>query len=156
MKKKKVETTIWLDILGFIILPFIILMASLLAIKMFGKSHIIIGICLLLFCLYSFITFYYLLKRKRISFYLTIVYICLSTIFLSYDIIVRYEIFDILYRELTVLGIIIIWLVPNIIYLIKKRNVFKDYHLMGIKKCPGCNRFIPVSMDKCGKCNYKG
>ena len=156
MKKKKVETTIWLDILGFVLLPFFILMASLRAIDLFGKKSIILGIILLLFCLYSFVTFYYLLKRKKITFFTTLIFIVLSTIFLSYDIMVRYEIYDILYRELTVLGVIIIWLVPNVIYLIKKRSIFKDYHLMGIKKCPGCNRFIPVSMDKCGKCNYKG
>ena len=159
MKNKKVESTMWLDFLGFVFIPFIILIASLLAIRLFGKKgmeNTIYGILLIFYCLYSFVTFYHLLKRKRITFYIVLGFIILTTVIIPFDIIVRYEIDQILYKELIVLGTIIIWLIPNIIYIIKKRNTFKDYHLLNIKKCPGCNRYIPVTMKSCGKCKYKG
>ena len=56
--------------------------------------------------------------------------------------------------ELIGLGFVI-WVIPNYIYLYKRKDIFRKHAVAHIKKCPGCNRIIPVNMISCGKCNYK-
>lgn len=157
-KNNKLPSTIWLDFLTYIFMPFYIFTLSLNMIDSFNNLTIINIIKSLIYVIiitFNFITFYYLIKRKKNAYYCMIAFYIISMITIILDIINKYSITKIIYIiELVVAGIIC-WIIPNYIYLKRRKLLFKDHQLLNIKKCPGCNRIIPISMNSCGRCNYK-
>lgn len=148
MKPNKIQSTIWLDFLNFIFIPFYIFTNIL---SLFKGLKIIDLIGLLVITIYDIITFYTVLKRRKMGYYLMYFFFLLSLVVMIYNLNSRY---DLSYFITTGLGIVF-WIVPNYIYLFKRRKVFYEHNLAHIKKCPGCNRIIPSHMKCCGKCDYK-
>lgn len=158
MKKKKVISTIWLDFVNYIFMPFYILTLSLNLIECFHFNNIlniIKSIGYLICIVISFFTFIKLMKRKKISFYFLFIFYIISMLTMGIDIINRMNIKDIINILVVYVVLIIFWIVPNYVYLLKRKTFFKEHQLFNIKKCPGCNRIIPVTMKHCGRCDYK-
>lgn len=157
-KKNKLPSTIWLDFLTYIFMPFYILTLSLNLIASFNNLiiiNVIKSIIYGVFIIFCFITFYYLIKRRKSAYYCMMIFFVISMITVLLDIMGNYHIDKVIYIiELFIVGIIF-WIIPNYIYMMKRKILFKEHHLINIKKCPGCNRIIPVSMTSCGRCNYK-
>lgn len=155
---KNVKSTIWLDFINYIFIPFYILMTSLEFIKLIPNINIINIIKLLLDILgvvLGILTIMFLYKRKKKILFIYIAFIINSMITICLLIFDRVNISRIDYiLEIFVVGFII-WVIPNIIYVIIRRDMFKPHELNHIKKCPGCKRIIPEHMISCGKCNYK-
>lgn len=157
-KRNKLPSTIWLDFLTYIFMLFYIFTLSLNLIDSFNKIdtiNIIKIIAFSSFIIFCFFTFYNLIKRKRKAYYCMFIFFAISMFTIIFDIINKYNIEKMIYIiELFVVGIIC-WIIPNYIYMIKRKMLFKEHHLINIKRCPGCNRIIPVNMVSCGRCNYK-
>ncbi len=148
------KSTIWLDFLNFIVIPFHILTGILELVDIF-KSNGLDIIKLIIFGLliiYNVITFCLLLKRRKSSYYLLIGYIFLVLIIGLYNI--YFEVTNVLIFVLIIILGCISWLLPNCIYIKKRKTLFYDHNVAHIKKCPGCNRIIPIKMASCGKCGY--
>lgn len=154
-KNEKLPSTIWLDFLTYIFMLFYIFTLSLNLIDSFNKINIIRIIIFSIFIIFCFFTFYNLIKRKRKAYYCMFIFFIISMFTIIFDVISKYNIEKIIYIiELFIVGIIC-WVVPNFIYIAKRKMLFKEHHLINIKRCPGCNRIIPISMVSCGRCNYK-
>ena len=127
------ESTIWLDFINFIVIPFYAIASMIKPFHIFNITIVNIILDIMIF-IYSVITFYYGLKRRKIAYYLFLIY---------------------LFIIIFVLFSGMIWLIPNYIYMRNRKALFYEHNVTHIKKCPGCNRIIPVTMVSCGKCNYK-
>lgn len=155
---KNVKSTIWLDFINYIFIPFYILISFLELIKLIPNFTVINIIKMLLDVsgiILSLITMKFLRKRKKKILFIYIPFIINSMITISLLIFDRVHIIRIDYMVEIYLAVFVLWVIPNIIYIISRKDMFKDYKLNSIKKCPGCKRLIPVHMSCCGKCNYK-
>lgn len=156
-KHNKLPSTIWLDFITYIFMLFYIFTLSLNLIGSFNKIdtiNIIKMIVFSIFIVFCFFTFYNLIKRKRKAYYCMLyflLWVCLLSFWILLINIIRKTIYII---ELFIVDLIC-WVIPNYIYIYKRKILFKEHHLINIKRCPGCNRIIPVSMVSCGRCNYK-
>lgn len=148
----KCLSTIWLDFINYIYMPFYILTSSLEFIKNF-KVNIILYSIIIVFTIYTFFTLYFLAKRDKKAYYLLFFFYVISAISMVLYIINRYNINQGIYIG-GLVTLSILWIVLNYIYLIKRKKIFYKRAVAHIKKCPGCNRIIPISMESCGKCNY--
>ena len=153
---KKILSTIWLDFISFIFIPFYILVNSNELFKAIKSKNILLIIYLIICIIYSIILLFNLVKKNKISYYMLYIFLVLSFSSIMLYLIPKLHINNIWYI-VEIIGVsLIIWLVPNIIYLYRRQNIFKDkLPIAHIKKCPGCNRIIPVNMTSCGKCSYK-
>jgi len=156
MNNKKRISTIWLDFLNYIFMPFNILTITLTAIKQFGLNHIIISILYIVALIIYFVCFYKVHKRDKYGYYLLYLYIILSLFMNIIEIINRYKVNNIMHAIIMFIVGIILWIIPNYVYLRKRKNIFCKRQLLNIKKCPGCKRIIPITMPCCGRCDYKG
>lgn len=157
MSKKigdKPISTIWLDFISYIFFPFYILTLSLEVLNSFRDSKI--KFILLMICLlYIIFVFLNNLKRNKLAYYTMYSFYMISLITIVIYFSNKFNITKILYI-LEFLGVgFLLWVVPNSIYLYKRKKIFRKHNLANIKKCPGCNRIIPINMESCGKCNYK-
>jgi membrane protein YdbS with pleckstrin-like domain len=126
---KNILSTIWLDFLTYIFMPLFILINSTELLKRIGSKNILLLIFLIVTIIYSIFTLYIVSSMKLNNIWYIL------------------EIFG---------GVSVLWIIPNYIYLYKRYEIFKHrINTAHIKKCPGCNRIIPVSMVSCGKCDYK-
>ncbi len=149
---KKMPSTSWLDFITFVYLPFYLLAN---VVTLFSGVNIYILLPTILNIIFSLITFYFLFKRKYQAYYLLFIFIFISLFSMGINIIRKYQIHNISFIIVEYVIGIIIWLIPNYIYIVKRRKFFNKHHMAHIKKCPGCNRIIPIEMKCCGKCNYK-
>ena len=146
------KSTIWLDFINYVLIPFYILTSSIELIKNI-KTNILISLALLIFIIYIFITLFYLIKREKKAYYLLFPFYIVSYIGTSIYFISKYGVKNnIYYLLIIILGIL--WCIFNFIYTLKRKKIFYKHSVAHIKKCPGCNRIIPISMLSCGKCNY--
>lgn len=153
--KTKSMNTIWLDFISYIFIPFYILTLGLEIFKIINTNNIIIPILLIIWLMFNLFLFYKLFKKEKISYYLMYIFhpISISTVVLYLCNKIKFT--NSLYViELVIVGLIL-WTIPNYIYLFKRKDIFRKHNIAHIKKCPGCNRIIPVTMKSCGKCNYK-
>ena len=152
----KFKSSIWLDFVNYIFMPFYILTLSLELIKLFSSDNIIGIILLAISLLYSIFTFYNFIKRNKIAYYILYFFYILSMILMVIYFSNMLNLRKITYViEFIVVGIIF-WIIPNYVYLYKRKDMFRKHNVAHIKKCPGCNRIIPITMECCGKCNYEG
>lgn len=152
----KSKSSIWLDFINYIYMPFYILTLSLELVDIFSKKNILWIIILSISLLYSIFTFYNFIKRNKLAYYFLYFFYILSMILMSIYFSRILHITKLIYIiEFIIVGVIV-WLVPNFIYLYKRKDMFRKHNIAHIKKCPGCNRIIPVSMTCCGRCDYKG
>lgn len=159
MKKKKCLSTIWLDFLNYIFMPFNILTVSLTLIENINFSNLKLTLFIVFYfisLLISIISFYKCVRRNKLGYYLLYVYIIISLITNGIEIINRLGINDMVYILIFFISGVILWIIPNYIYIKKRKSIFQKHQLLNIKKCPGCERIIPVTMKFCGKCEYKG
>lgn len=153
--KDKIKSTIWLDFYSYIFIPFYIFVLSKETLTIDNKLSFSC-IFLIIIIIFSIFTLLNVVKKNKLSYYLLYIFNIVSIISIGIYIINRFNINNFWYKiELLLIGSII-WLIPNYIYLYKRNNVFHKHSVVHIKKCPGCNRIIPISMDCCGKCGYKG
>lgn len=152
MSIKDVKPTMWLEFLKYILLPFCIISNIFM---MFNHLKIIELIVFIIMTIYSIITLYLLIKRKEIAYYLLQFFIVISLIPMIKAFSTHFVIKDITKLIIISLIGIIVWIIPNWIYIKKRKKLFQDHSGQHIKKCPGCNRIIPINMVCCGKCNYK-
>ena len=153
---KNVISTIWLDFLTYIFMPLYILINSTELLNRIGSKNIWIITYLIVTIVYSIVTLWNSAKKNRLSYYLLYIFVFISMISISLYIVTSMKLSNISYI-LEIFGAVsLLWIVPNYIYLFKKYEVFKN-RTSGphIKKCPGCNRIIPITMECCGKCGYK-
>lgn len=151
----KAANTIWLDFISYIFIPFYILTLGLEVFKMTSSKIVIIPILVIIWIMFNLFLFYKLFKKEKLSYYLLYIFhpISISTIVLYFC--NKINLNNTLYIiELVVVGLLL-WTIPNYIYLFKRKDIFRKHNIAHIKKCPGCNRIIPVTMKSCGKCNYK-
>lgn len=151
---KKLKSTIWLDFIGYVFFPFYILVLSIETLNIFNLNKLksIIYIIYLIYIVFVFIN---QLKKNIISYYLMYTYYPLSIVTIVLYFCYKYDITKIIYiLELVGVGLLL-WVIPNYIYLYKRKELFRKHNIAHIKKCPGCSRIIPVNMTSCGKCNYK-
>ena len=148
----KALSTIWLDFINYIYMPFYILTSSIEFIRNF-KSNVIFYSIVILFTIYTFFTLYFLAKRDKKAYYLLFFFYIISAISMVLFMIDRYNLKQSIYIVILII-LSILWIILNFIYLIKRKKSFYKRDVAHIKKCPGCNRIIPVSMESCGKCNY--
>lgn len=153
--KGKTLSTIWLDFISYIFMPFYILVLSLESLKLIGTNKILILISILLCLFFSIFTFYKLFKKNKISYYLMYIFYPLSIITISLYFCNKINFTNYMY-VLEIVGVsLVLWTVPNYIYLFMRKDIFREHNIAHIKKCPGCNRIIPITMVSCGKCGYK-
>ncbi len=148
---KKIKSTIWLDFLTIVLIPFYILTSTLTISKLLMHKIDILNLILtIIIFLFSVVTFLFAFKRKKPAYYLLMVYVLL---------IMSYEIYrnapNLMVMVIAFVVGILVWFIPNLIYLYRHKDCFYEHNMAHIKKCPGCNRIIPISMKCCGKCNYK-
>ncbi len=154
-KKSKVPSTIWLDFITYIFMLFYIFTLSLNLIDSVHQTNIIKIIIFTLCIMLSFFTFYNLIKRNKRAYYCMFIFFGMSMLTIIFDLINKYHIDKMIYIvEFFGVGFIG-WIIPNYIYIRKRKMLFKEHNLINIKRCPGCNRIIPVSMVSCGRCGYK-
>ena len=146
------ESTIWLDFINFIVIPFYAIASMIKPFHIFNITIVNIILDIMIF-VYSVITFYYGLKRRKIAYYLFLIYLFIIWIIVIGS--TYHLINNLLYFIIFVLFSGMIWLIPNYIYMRNRKALFYEHNVTHIKKCPGCNRIIPVTMVSCGKCNYK-
>ena len=156
MNKEKKLSTIWLDFIIYIFIPFYFLTLTIESVSAFSSEDIIKKISLIVCALYVAFTFCNLIKRNKLSYYLLFIFYIFSLItsclFLSHRVNITNNIYI-----LEFIGIgIFLWIIPNFIYTYKRRDMFRKHNIAHIKKCPGCNRIIPIHMESCGRCGYKG
>lgn len=152
----KFKSSIWLDFVNYIFMPFYILTLSLELIKLFSSDNIIGIILLVISLLYSIFTLYNFIKRNKIAYYILYFFYILSMILMVIYFSNMLKLKNITYViEFIIVGIIF-WVIPNYVYLYKRKDMFRKHNVAHIKKCPGCNRIIPITMEYCGKCDYKG
>ena len=151
---KKIKSSIWLDFISYIFFPFYILTLSIETLNVFNSDKV--KAIIFVFCLiYVIFIFFNQLKRNKISYYLMYSFYPLSMITIVLYFCSKLNILKLSYLiELIGLGFVV-WVLPNFIYLYKRKDMFRKHAVAHIKKCPGCNRIIPVNMLSCGKCNYK-
>lgn len=151
---KKIKSSIWLDFISYIFFPFYILTLSIETLNVFNSDKV--KAIIFVFCLiYVIFIFFNQLKRNKISYYLMYSFYPLSMITIVLYFCSKLNILKLSYLiELIGLGFVV-WVLPNFIYLYKRKDMFRKHAVAHIKKCPGCNRIIPVNMISCGKCNYK-
>ena len=151
---KKIKSSIWLDFISYIFFPFYILTLSIETLNVFNSYKV--KAIIFVFCLiYVIFIFFNQLKRNKISYYLMYSFYPLSMITIVLYFCSKLNILKLSYLiELIGLGFVV-WVLPNFIYLYKRKDMFRKHAVAHIKKCPGCNRIIPVNMISCGKCNYK-
>ena len=151
---KKIKSSIWLDFISYIFFPFYILTLSIETLNVFNSDKVK-AIIFVLGLIYVIFIFFNQLKRNKLSYYLMYTFYPLSIITIVLYFCSKLNILKISYIiELIGLGFVI-WVIPNYIYLYKRKDIFRKHAVAHIKKCPGCNRIIPVNMLSCGKCNYK-
>lgn len=151
---KKIKSSIWLDFISYIFFPFYILTLSIETLNVFNSDKIK-AIIFVLGLIYVIFIFFNQLKRNKISYYLMYSFYPLSMITIVLYFCSKLNILKLSYLiELIGLGFVV-WVLPNFIYLYKRKDMFRKHAVAHIKKCPGCNRIIPVNMISCGKCNYK-
>ena len=151
---KNTLSTIWLDFISYVFFPFYILVLSIETINIFGINKLLACI-LILYLIYIVFIFIKQIKRNKIAYYLMYSFYPLSVITIVLFFCNKYDISKLIYiLELMGVGFFV-WVIPNYIYLYKRKDLFTKHNVTHIKKCPGCNRIIPVSMISCGKCNYK-
>ncbi len=151
---KKIKSSIWLDFISYIFFPFYILALSIETLNVFNSDKVK-SIIFILCLIYIIFIFFNQIKRNKLSYYLMYTFYPLSIITIVLYFCSKLNILKISYIiELIGLGFVI-WVIPNYIYLYKRKDIFRKHAVAHIKKCPGCNRIIPVNMISCGKCNYK-
>jgi len=153
--KNKSINTIWLDFISYIFIPFYILTLGLETIKINGNKNILLPVLLIIWLMFNIFLFYKLFKKEKLAYYLLYIFhpISITTIILYFT--NKFNLTNIMYiLEFVIVGLIL-WTIPNYIYLFKRKDIFRKHNIAHIKKCPGCNRIIPVTMKCCGKCNYK-
>lgn len=152
---KDVKTSMWLDFLNYIFIPSTIGICSLELLKVFETKKFLDIIIFIIAIITAIIEFIFLQKRKEKILYIHIPFLLATLIGYVSVIINRLNITKTNYIiELILVGIVI-WFIPNIIYIIKRKDSFRKHNVAHIKKCPGCKRIIPIKMKSCGKCNYK-
>ena len=153
---KNILSTIWLDFLTYIFMPLFILSNSNELLKRIGSKNIVLIIFLIVTIIYSIFTLYNSAKKNKLSYYLLYIFVFISMISISLYIVSSMKLTNIWYILEIFGGVSILWIIPNYIYIYKRYEIFKHrINTAHIKKCPGCNRIIPVSMVSCGKCDYK-
>ena len=153
---KNIKSTIWLDFLTYIFMPLFILINSNELLNRMGSKNILLILFLIFTIIYSTFTLYNSAKKNKLSYYLLYIFVFISMISISLYIVSCMKLTNIWYI-LEIFGATsILWIIPNYIYLYKRYEIFKHrVSTAHIKKCPGCNRIIPVNMVCCGKCDYK-
>ena len=151
---KKIKSSIWLDFISYIFFPFYIFALSIETLNVFNSDKvkaIIFVSCLI----YVVFIFFNQVKRNKLSYYLMYSFYPLSMITIVLYFCSKLNILKLSYIiELIGLGFVV-WVIPNFKCLYKRKDIFRKHAVAHIKKCPGCNRIIPVNMISCGKCNYK-
>lgn len=158
MKKEnnvKPLSTIWLDFISYIFMPFYVLVLSLETLKLAGTKKNFIFILAILCLIFSVFTFYKLFKKNKLAYYLMYIFYPINILTIVLYFCNRINLTNSVYvLELVIVGLAL-WTIPNYIYLFKRKDIFREHNVAHIKKCPGCNRIIPVIMVSCGKCGYK-
>ena len=153
---KNVLSTIWLDFLTFIFMPLFLFINSNELLKRMGSKNIILLIFLSITIIYTVFTLWNSFKKNKLSYYLLYIFVFISMISISLYIVDCMKLTNIIYIAEIFGATSVLWIVPNYIYLFKRYEIFKHrVSSVHIKKCPGCNRIIPITMESCGKCNYK-
>lgn len=154
MKDKIIKSTIWLDFYSYIFIPFYIFVLSKETLKIDNKLSFNC-IFLIIIIIFSTFTLINLVKKNKLSYYLLYIFHILCIISIGIYAINKFNIVYILYKVELLLTSLIVWIIPNYIYLYKRRTIFYKHSVAHIKKCPGCNRIIPIHMTSCGRCEYK-
>lgn len=154
MKNIKTDSTIWLDFLSFILCPAFIIYSSLRLKESIFSQNIILMLLFFVSIIISAITFYKVFKKEKLGYTLIQIFSILCYLITLIDIIFKYKLFNIIFIIIMII-VSIILLGFNYLYILKRKDIFRKHNLAHIKKCPGCNRIIPIHMTSCGKCDYK-
>ena len=148
-------STIWLDFVSYIFMPFYFLTLSIETVDSFESKNPLKIILLILCTIYTVCTIYNVFRKNKIAYYLMYGFITYSIITIIIYFSNKFNITNIKYI-LEFIGVgVIVWIIPNFIYLYKRKDIFRKHNVSHIKKCPGCNRIIPIHMESCGRCGYK-
>lgn len=155
---KDVKSTLWLDFVNYIFIPFYILMTSMEFIKLIPNFSILNILKMLIDIsgiVLGILTILFIHKRKPKILFVYMLFIINSMITISILIVERLKLVKIQYIVEIFVVAFVLWVIPNIIYIIIRKDMFKPHQINHIKKCPGCKRLIPEHMTCCGRCNYK-
>lgn len=152
---KKNNSTIWFDFFTYIFMPFYILAFSIELLHSITKNNIIINILMITNLIYSIFVFINIIRRNIKAYYTLWLFHIISIISIVLYFVSKYNIDKLIYRIELIIVSLLLWCIPNMIYLYKRKYLFNKHNVAHIKKCPGCNRIIPITMKSCGKCNYK-
>lgn len=160
--KKEYQSTIWLDVLTYIILPFIIIFGTIgvirgLLYETFNFEffvYVLLEISLLAFygC-----TFYNSYKRTKLGYNLLRILMVISAIMAATDF-ANTESYNNGYNFVLVFIFYLvaagfIWIYPNEIYLRKRKELFKNKsNFKFINECDKCNRLYPKGKS-CPSCS---
>ena len=151
----KNKSSIWLDFFSYIFLPFYSFVLSLETLNMYKTNNILLKILLTIYLLFTIFVLYNTIKKSKKGYYSLYPFYVTSIISIALFFINKFNIINIFYKVELIVVSLLIWCIPNIIYIYKRKDMFRKHNVAHIKKCPGCNRIIPINMKCCGKCNYK-
>lgn len=149
------KSTIWFDFISYIFIPFYILTLSIEIVRSISNNNLIFDILLIIILLFSIFVFLNTIRRNKRAYYTLYIFYIISMITIVLYFMHKYNITKISYKIELLIVSLLLWCIPNIIYLYKRKYLFNKHNVAHIKKCPGCNRIIPINMKSCGKCNYK-
>ena len=157
---KKFKSTIWLDFYTYIFIPFIILsntfnyikyIMDLESLKTSSYFIIILEPLLIILWIYSLLQFFKMNKKAFYLFKVTIismVFVVLFNAFVNDS--------DILLILSFMLFYIVAWIIPNYIYINKRKEIFSNSkELTHYHKCLKCKRLISINDSICPECSKK-
>lgn len=159
--KKEFQTTVWLDILTYIILPLVTILGTIGVIKNLLYSsfnleffiYFLLEVVLLIFYGYTFYNSY---KRTKQGYNLLRILMVISAIMAALDF-ANTESFNkgynfILVFVIYLIAAAIIWIYPNLIYLKNRKELFKNKSTLKFtEKCSKCKRMY-LKGKSCPKC----
>lgn len=160
--KKEIKTTLWLDLLTYIIIPFVLLIGSINIIRALLYGVINIHFFIFLFIEVAFLTFYgftfyHSYKRNKDAYMLLRLLILITSIQAGLDFANTQNINSGHSFILSLLGylivIAIVWIYPNEIYFKNRKNLFVNKSTLNfINRCSKCKKFY-LNAEECPKCN---
>jgi hypothetical protein len=159
---KELKTTVWLDLLTYLLLPFVILFGIIEIVRglLYGvfslgfMGYLILELAIIGFYVY---TFYHARKRNKQAFNLFRILIVISAVRAGLDYATTqnanngHNFILILIAYLVIAGIA--WVYPNEIYFKKRKDLFiNDDKLKFTEKCEKCKRIYSKG-KKCPKCD---
>lgn len=161
--KKELQTTIWLDLLTYVIIPFVLLIGTIDIIRalLYGVFNLEFFVFLLIevvFLMFYAYTFYNSYKRTKDAYVLFRILIFITAIRAGLDYANTQNINNGDSFILAFLGyfaiVAIVWIYPNEIYFKKRKDIFSNKSTLKFtKRCENCKRiyFINKECPKCSK-----